>query len=689
MSANDAIVLDGILADRMTVNNQDEGRVFEKFAFEQILKEYALTSNQIDDGWVDGGGDGGIDGLYVIVNGYPYGGDDGFQWPRENPHITVWVITCKHREGFIESPLASMYMTLSEFWDCSKGNDELKGDYSESLMDARLIFLRAYSALAHLDPLVDVRIAYATRGDTDKVSDAIKGRMRQLESQVAAQFSKSSVHSSFFGAKELLQLYRKIRDENLILPFEASLTHDENNYVVIVTLSDYFDFVKDSEGKLRRYLFDSNVRDFLGYNNVNGDIDETLKNPTPANFWWLNNGITILADNAHVKGKNLYLNGVQIVNGLQTTETVYRHFAAGHVTSADKNLLVKVITSQDEEVRASIIQATNNQSNVMSYSLHATDDVQRNIEEILRKDRIYYERRDHYYKNEGMPLDWFITPLDLAKSFLSVVYKNPATAAGLKNKFMRNAASYNAVFCSDFPIDKWSLIAFVWLVARKVFRGKIITKFNGVDCSHQWMPLVSCCIIAKIVGTFRYTTKDIKQIKLTDISIDVVEAVWEWVVPHIGKYKATSRNKLKKPNIVYNFVLQEMVRTCKYEGIEEVNRKPLPRTFNKAESGSCSYLRRSVAITDDFITDVKKVLPSQPWKPGVHRDIARKLNVHPTCVYDAIDILIERREAYKQKDGIVYGNDGRAILVDNMRCSMTVAGINAQIEQGKWLPEIK
>ncbi len=689
MSANDAIVLDGILADRKNGEEQDEGRVFERFAFEQILKDYALTSNQIDDGWVDGGGDGGIDGLYVIVNGYPYGGDDGFQWPRENPHITVWIITCKHREGFIESPLASMYMTLSEFWDCSKENDELTGDYSESLMEARSIFLKAYAALAHLDPLVEIRIVYASRGDTAIVSDAVKGRMKQLEDQALAQFSKANVSSSFVGAKELLQLYRKIRDENLILPFESSLTHDENNYVIIVTLNDYFDFVKDSEGKLRRYLFDSNVRDFLGYNNVNGDIDETLRNPTSANFWWLNNGITILADNAHVKGKNLYLNGVQIVNGLQTTETVYRHFAAGHDTSANKNLLVKVITSQDEEVRASIIQATNNQSNVMSYSLHATDDVQRNIEDVLRKDRIYYERRDHYYKNEGMPLDRFITPLELAKGFLSVVYKNPAIAANLKNKFMRNAASYNAVFCSDFPIDKWSLVAFVWLEARKVFRSKIIPIFNGVDCSNQWIPLVSCCIIAKVVGTFRYTTKDIRQIKLTDISTDIVEAVWEWVVPHIRKHEATSRNKLKKPKIVYNLVLRAIGDACNYDGIEEVNRQSLPKTFDKAERGNCSYSRRSVEITDDFVMDVKKVLPSQPWKPGMHREIARKLNVHPTCVCDAIDILIERGEAYKQKDGIVYGNDGRAILVDNMRCSMTVAEINAQIEQGKWLPKIK
>ena len=109
MGNNDCIVLDGIIKDIQKKTDQDVGVVFEKFAVGQILKDYALTDNQIDDGFIDGSGDGGIDGLYVVINGYPYGGEDGFMWPRENAHIEVWVITSKHREGFQEAPLASMY----------------------------------------------------------------------------------------------------------------------------------------------------------------------------------------------------------------------------------------------------------------------------------------------------------------------------------------------------------------------------------------------------------------------------------------------------------------------------------------------------------------------------------------------------------------------------------------------------
>ncbi len=74
-------------------------------------------------------------------------------------------------------------------------------------------------------------------------------------------------------------------------------------------------------------------------------------------------------------------------------------------------------------------------------------------------------------------------------------------------------------------------------------------------------------------------------------------------------------------------------------------------------------------------------MPPQPWKPGVHRVLARNLSAHPSCIHDAIEILIERGEFCEQKDGVVY-KDGKAILVDNMRCKLTVDEINAQLRTG-------
>ena len=84
MAKNDTILLDGILNQRIedSLPSKDRGEVFEYFAFEQILKDYDLSGDEIDHGWVDGRDDGGIDGLYLFVNGHLLTDPTAFVWPR-------------------------------------------------------------------------------------------------------------------------------------------------------------------------------------------------------------------------------------------------------------------------------------------------------------------------------------------------------------------------------------------------------------------------------------------------------------------------------------------------------------------------------------------------------------------------------------------------------------------------------
>ena len=112
------------------------------------------------------------------------------------------------------------------------------------------------------------------------------------------------------------------------LPFIECFAHGER-YVLLTRLEDYANFVRDEDGELRRYLLDSNVRDFAGLNRVNEDIAESLDSHDGPDFWWLNNGITILVTKVIIAGKAIMMDDVQIVNGLQTTESIARHFVAG------------------------------------------------------------------------------------------------------------------------------------------------------------------------------------------------------------------------------------------------------------------------------------------------------------------------------------------------------------------------
>lgn len=127
----------------------------------------------------------------------------------------------------------------------------------------------------------------------------------------------------------------------------------------------------------------------MGLNRVNEDIRDTLADENSPGFWWLNNGITILASGASVIGKSIKLSDIQIVNGLQTTESIYRHFYQGSGDKNDRAVLVKVIVSNDEANRDAIIRSTNDQTFVELASLHATDKIQRDIEDVMSRSGIY------------------------------------------------------------------------------------------------------------------------------------------------------------------------------------------------------------------------------------------------------------------------------------------------------------
>ena len=78
---------------------------------------------------------------------------------------------------------------------------------------------------------------------------------------------------------------------------------------------------------MKKTMLEANVRDYQGKNTVNKSIYKTLENQTEEDFWWLNNGITILAsDVALINNKELQLTNPKIVNGLQTSTEIYKYY---------------------------------------------------------------------------------------------------------------------------------------------------------------------------------------------------------------------------------------------------------------------------------------------------------------------------------------------------------------------------
>ena len=69
MAENDSKILDKILTQRRetVAKNLSESEYFEIFSVEELLKEYNLDYEEIENGIVGGPLDGGIDSFFVFI----------------------------------------------------------------------------------------------------------------------------------------------------------------------------------------------------------------------------------------------------------------------------------------------------------------------------------------------------------------------------------------------------------------------------------------------------------------------------------------------------------------------------------------------------------------------------------------------------------------------------------------------
>ena len=309
MGKNDLILIDNMV-DQLVHNDDatssERADAFQRMAIELVLGHTTPTIEDLDEGIVDGSNDGGIDGLFISVNGSLVTDPSSITWPRTGIELEVWISTCKHQSTFRQAPLDTLYSTLVELMDFAIANTALQGRYSKNVLSRRTHWMYAHRQTAHRLSSFTVNIDYISRGDTQKIGESVIARSQQIEAATRSCFGNGTARFRFFGAAELVQLSRKPTSTPLRLKFREVLSQD-NSYLMLTDLREYFRFVVSDEGSLRRYLFDSNVRDFMGANPVNYDIRNSLRDPNAPEFWWLNNGITILASDASIVGKEISL----------------------------------------------------------------------------------------------------------------------------------------------------------------------------------------------------------------------------------------------------------------------------------------------------------------------------------------------------------------------------------------------
>lgn len=541
MTNNSIIILNSILEEyskRYDSYKEDqydgfkEDEIFELFTFEQVLKEYDLSYDELLFGDVDGGDDGGIDGFFFFLEDKFVG--EGYyesikkeqneeqtkaeepkidlELFKKSPCLELYIIQSKMENSFGEKTFDRLNSTLDDIFDFTKERDSIKSCYRADLLDKVDTFRKIYIGLSPLHPRLDIHIVYSSKGNTEDINQKVLHKADKLKEKVKNYFYPVNVKIKYFGARELLNCSRIERKYTLPLTFISSyLSVGQNSYILLSKIRDYYQFVIDEKQNLRGYIFESNVRDFQGRVEVNKDIMQTLSDSSDSlDFWWLNNGITILASKATISGTIIHLEDVQIINGLQTTYNIYNYYKdkLKMLELEERAVSVKIIVIDEHQpqVRDRIIKATNFQTAIQPYSLRATDKIQRDIEDYFTAKGWFYDRRKNYYKNINKPAAKIISIQQLSQVYMSIILRRPNNARSNPVSLIKTDVNYKRIFSETVNPD-------VYLLCAKLIKTieRFLKKYKSEDIRYLKYYLVMTCVM-KYLKNKDYSSSDFAEL---------------------------------------------------------------------------------------------------------------------------------------------------------------------------------
>lgn len=459
------ILLQGVLKKKRTIYpDLDKDEFFEFFTADTVLVDFDLSNEEIASGIIDGPQDGGIDGAYLFINRQLWTKDSKYLNLRPPVDIELILIQSKNQYSFREAPVDRIYTSLLQLLDPSVDWESIETSFRTGLVTRIHAFHNQLDELSDKFPNVSIRIYYCCKGT--QPNQVVQGKANQLE-KTLSQWTPTSF--KFLGSRELYE--RSKQQQRLVrrLAVSGAPLSGDNSYIALSTLRDYVEFLTRADGKLSTQIFEANVRDYQGEIEVNREIARSLDQPSEdVDFWWLNNGVTVVADNAQFMNKRLTIENPRIVNGLQTSYEIYK-FREKLDGNDERQILVRVIVEKDRRRRDKIIRATNRQTAMKHSSFRSTEPIHTEIEDYLIDKGFYYDRRKNYYKRKGKPARKIISIDRLAQGTMAVLLQEPHIARSSPTSVIKNDDHYRRIFSGDHSTHPLAMY------------GNIVTLMSAVD----------------------------------------------------------------------------------------------------------------------------------------------------------------------------------------------------------------
>ncbi|MEB0140127.1 MULTISPECIES: AIPR family protein [unclassified Undibacterium] len=315
----------------------------------------------------------------------------------------------------------------------------------DSLINAIKYIFDPHARLAAINDRLAVKVAEVR----SMIRDGHIPRVRVIACNNGLRWNKSAdeaIARAAFGDQVswdyvnhdiLLSILQRIKHIDTTLRLTGKATVEDMHYSRVcigrVPVSEIANLMKTHGER----LLERNIRRYLSLhgNRVNEGIRNTLLSPYSSNFYFFNNGITLVCNdfsynalqnsNFQVKIENL-----QIVNGGQTCMTILKTSEeleiSGQHLPEDASVLVRLykLPKDDEDIFLQITHATNSQNPVDLKDLKSNDEKQKQLESHIQDFGFVYRRKRA--DGTGKPSD--ITHGTAAEALLSVWRHAPRQA---------------------------------------------------------------------------------------------------------------------------------------------------------------------------------------------------------------------------------------------------------------------
>lgn len=283
--------------------------------------------------------------------------------------------------------------------------------------------------------------------------NALKNEMNRLNPRMDWQSAGLAVIYDWLVAEQTPQVV----SVNVTLANWACITAPRKAVYGQITAASLADLVVD-KGKA---LFERNIRHYLGSVGVNTAIEETVRR-RPGDFFYLNNGITAVAETLVQGGGNeaqctFGLTNVSIVNGAQTAGAIANATLAGAL-SADAKLLITIIEigAGADDIGMRITRARNHQNVVRGVDFAALDPNQERLRQEMALAGITYHYRPSAEARARRDDAFTLEEAAVALACLSMPVR---TAAEIRTLRTQGQPAHNAV---DFAVTAKKEIGRLW-----------------------------------------------------------------------------------------------------------------------------------------------------------------------------------------------------------------------------------